>query len=406
MGKSHAVRVSFLLGAGVSLPAGMPSTDELTTIILQGNNWGRHTDAKYYPNYRGVNGNNSVIAVLKYLSVIKDEISQFYLEYEKDWRKFNYEVLYYVITQIDDSIHGEYENPVVYALVKKIEDRISAILSSNSLSNWDFERLSRESKQYVRCVIASCLSKPSTQNTHLGLIIDACRDLKSANIFSLNHDAILEAVLAKNNIGIVDGFGASVNGVRYWAPGVYDVTGDVIKFFKLHGSVNWYTFDGGKTGIVCNGDPDHSLNQQGDMQSSFGPAKILAGTFNKLLSYASGIYSELYFQFHRELKRSDTLVVSGYSFGDKGINSKIISWISDDLRRRLIVLHENPSELAMGARGAISSKWDHWIQQKRLIVIPKWLCNATWGEVVSAMSAPHNAACHDSSTGQSMTADC
>lgn len=389
MKKYKTNRVSFLLGAGVSLPAGLPSTDELTTIILQGSNWGRHTDSKYYPNYHGVNGNNSVIAVLKYLDVIKGEISQFYQEYEKDWRKFNYEVLYYVITQIDDSIHGEYENPVVYALVKKIEEKVSLILATNSLSSWDFKRLSRESKQYIRCVITSCLSKPATNNTHLRLIAEACQELKNTNIFTLNHDVILESVLAQNNINIVDGFGETINDVRYWTPAVYDATGDAIRYFKLHGSVNWYTFNDGKTGLVCNSDPDHSLNQDGQLQSSLGPAKILAGTFNKLLSYASGIYSELYFQFHRELKRSDTLIVSGYSFGDKGINSKIISWVSEVPRRCLIVLHERPSELAMGARGAISRKWDHWTQQRKLIAIPKWLCNATWGDVVTAMRTPN-----------------
>ena len=41
-------RVSFLLGSGVSIPAGMPSVKDITERVLSGMEIYRHTDGKYY----------------------------------------------------------------------------------------------------------------------------------------------------------------------------------------------------------------------------------------------------------------------------------------------------------------------------------------------------------------------
>ena len=41
-------QLSFLLGAGISIPASMPSTYDLTKQILTGENCIKHTDDIYY----------------------------------------------------------------------------------------------------------------------------------------------------------------------------------------------------------------------------------------------------------------------------------------------------------------------------------------------------------------------
>ena len=53
---------------------------------------------------------------------------------------------------------------------------------------------------------------------------------------------------------------------------------------------------------------------------------LLVGTFNKVSEYSQGIFRELHYRFRRTLHKADQLVVCGYSFGDKGINSEIIEW--------------------------------------------------------------------------------
>lgn len=42
--------ICFLLGAGISIPAGLPSTDEITERVLSGNNIRRYSDENYYPS--------------------------------------------------------------------------------------------------------------------------------------------------------------------------------------------------------------------------------------------------------------------------------------------------------------------------------------------------------------------
>jgi hypothetical protein len=45
---SSLVRVAFLLGSGISIPAGMPSTREITDQVLSGEGVMRQTDGNYY----------------------------------------------------------------------------------------------------------------------------------------------------------------------------------------------------------------------------------------------------------------------------------------------------------------------------------------------------------------------
>ena len=43
-----SVRLAFLCGSGISIPAGMPTTGEITSRILAGDGIIRHTDGNYY----------------------------------------------------------------------------------------------------------------------------------------------------------------------------------------------------------------------------------------------------------------------------------------------------------------------------------------------------------------------
>ena len=50
--------------------------------------------------------------------------------------------------------------------------------------------------------------------------------------------------------------------------------------------------------------------------------EMLIGTFDKMLEYTMGIYADLFAGFRAGLRRLDILVISGYSFSDKGVNAK------------------------------------------------------------------------------------
>ena len=53
---------------------------------------------------------------------------------------------------------------------------------------------------------------------------------------------------------------------------------------------------------------------------------LLIGTFNKVAEYSRGIFLDLHHRFRSTLREADRLVVCGYSFGDKGINTAVIEW--------------------------------------------------------------------------------
>lgn len=215
------------------------------------------------------------------------------------------------------------------------------------------------------------------------------------NIFTLNHDTVLEQSLANNGLKTVDGFGEPKYKVRYWDPDLFERENSGVRLFKLHGSVNWFQFmpdarepDRRSIGITLDSDIWHTNNPQGKMQEpTDGRPLLLVGTFNKMLRYTSGIYAELHYQFFRSLRHTRCLVVCGYGFGDKGINTQIVDWIYSSSDHKMFIVHPEPEKLKRIARFAISENWDVWNTQNKLIVITKPIEDTSWQDIRSKLLA-------------------
>ena len=102
-----------------------------------------------------------------------------------------------------------------------------------------------------------------------------------------------------------------------------------------------------------------------------GRPLLLMGTFNKVAQYSQGIFLDLHYGFRSTLQEADQLVVCGYSFGDKGINSEVIEWYYAKHGRRFLVIHPNPDDLVSNARGAIQNKWNEWENSGSVVSIAK-----------------------------------
>ena len=77
------------------------------------------------------------------------------------------------------------------------------------------------------------------------------------------------------------------------------------------------------------------------------------------------------------MKKIRRLVISGYSFGDKGINLVLSRWMRDDSTSEMLVLHANKEDQALiGARGAISKLLNDYPQ--RITVHPAYLSACDW----------------------------
>jgi hypothetical protein len=80
---------------------------------------------------------------------------------------------------------------------------------------------------------------------------------------------------------------------------------------------------------------------------------------------------------HEGLRSLDRLVIIGYGFADKGINTRLIGRLLGEPDRRLVVVHGNEEALANRARSAINRAWSRWKFDGRLKVVPHWVADAT-----------------------------
>lgn len=390
-------RIAFLIGAGASLSAGMPSTSDITKRVLSGEGISRHTSGVYYfgkPSYQHLAPQDEdVPKVRDFLDALKAEIDKYYANEPN--RNTNYEDLYYVASQIHDSETREYDNPAIQPLIDKISPKIQLFLTRGELHDPVFEALN-----YIQDTLCRMLAREPKCIAPIACLRDACQDteISDVDIFTLNHDTIIENSLCKNNIQFIDGFDKPICEVRYWNPNLFDSRRcDVrcnVRFFKLHGSVNWYQFqpensDWGQVsiGIPLGTDHLHTRDPSGQMQLTLDDRPILLiGTFNKMSQYLGEPFMKLYYYFYRSLEEKDCLVVSGYSFGDKGINTRIAEWIYSATDKKIIVIHQEPDDLKDAARGAIQSKWDDLVNGERLFLIGKKFEDTHWEEISNSLS--------------------
>ncbi|MBI3189440.1 MAG: SIR2 family protein, partial [Ignavibacteriales bacterium] len=384
-------KIGFLFGSGISFPAKLPSMDEITQILLNGEGVIRHTDETYYLSENKSEyflSGEYIPRVTAFLGRIKTEIDSYYSE---DTHKTNYEDIYYVVSQIKDSELKDYDNPAIKPLIDRIYPDIKSLLDkqeNDTHYDWTLLDLATESTNCIRDVVWRCLLRSPERLDHLQVISDACNDKNIANvdIFTLNHDILLEQYFSNTDIRVNDGFGPpQENNKRYWNPELFEKNEYKVRLFKLHGSINWFTFNrNDKRGleeiaILLDWDIWHTKDLSGKRQwPAGGRPKFLAGTFNKMLNYSFDIYADQHYQFHKSLRGTKNLIVCGYGFHDKGINIKIAEWLYADERCKLIVIHPKPDDLVSSARGVISNNWDSWETANKLQVINKGIEEINW----------------------------
>jgi hypothetical protein len=210
------------------------------------------------------------------------------------------------------------------------------------------------------------------------------------DLFTLNHDLVTETHLRERGLAVSDGFEREFGTLRIWTD-TYAVAAR--RFFKLHGSIDWYRYpldlDGwsGQITARTSEDPFHARGPNGEMLGfpAGGRPRLLTGTFNKILSYPSDVFADHHFRFHEALASADRLLIIGYGFRDKAINSRLIAWALRPGERRMVVAHRDPTGLGDGARAAISQKWGGWQKSELLTFVPRHLEGTTWEELRNAL---------------------
>lgn len=378
----------FLLGSGISVDAGMPCVAKIGARVFSGDGVIRHSDETYYladpggPNYDHYQARAE--PTIHFVQRLREVADRYFAEV-LDERSANYEDVANLAKQIADAISGEYENPALLPLLAELRDDAGGLR--------ELEELANEAHGYIRDTV-SCMLGRRVDHTfrvdHLAAMTDGCRALGSVDLFELNHDRVLESALAKAGIAVSDGFTRPDGEVVFWT-GEFD---QPIRHFKLHGSVTWFArivpdepWRGPVVARSTTDDPYHERSAAGELLAFPGDGRpvLLTGTFDKQLAYDSTVFADQHDRFHESLRRADAIVVIGYGFRDKAINSRLIGWMQGSRDRRLVVVHRDVAELVAGARGAIGLHWDGWISDGRLRVVRKWIADATWKDIAQAL---------------------
>ena len=382
--------IGFLFGSYISTLAGLPPTQGLTETVLKGENIKRYTSGHYDKTNITKYHDKCVQQIIRFLKILNKEIDSYYME--TSVKNPNYEDIYYLIQQIEDALTGEFDNPGIQPLIDKLIETNFIINNANShdTSKQFLKRLTTETLNYIKDIVwVKLLEKPG-DISHLNIIKDAISDdeLLNVDIYTLNHDKILENFLSDK---FIDGFeeeDKEIKGLRFWNPYLFENKSVKTRVFKLHGSVDWFAFrpEGTESwneryAIRTNNNPGIWHTNHLDVVLGERRPIFLIGTYNKMLNYIGGIYLDIYCYFYKAIRDSKKLVISGYSFGDKGINTYIIHWMGLSSDHRIILIHPNPDELEHNSRGNIKNKWDSWKKDTRLILISKGFKETSWDEI-------------------------
>lgn len=357
------IKTSFLLGAGTSRAVGKPSTEAITSEILSES--GRQS-TKFYEIFEN---SNEIIEtqfdkeILEYLIRLNKfaehfNTNEYWNNSERILRhKVNYEDISYLLTQIYEHVTEDFN--ILGALL------ICLTGFDEVVDKWQYEfgpknrKFVAKALSYIYFTVKRMLEGDSEKLDKIRFIDDVCRSeyFQLENIFTLNHDKVLERLLESSKLNYIDGFGHKDGDIRKWNPKTYDnVAENGMRLMKLHGSIDWKTlassnkdqsYNTEKTilgiyvGLQDIDSPDTKIiDSSGNVYEPLDSSgnEMLIGTENKLGAYFHLQYRELHDRFRKYLKKTDLLIVCGYSFGDHEINGQVLEWVQNEPNKRMIII--------------------------------------------------------------------
>lgn len=350
-----------MFGAGISVPAGIMSGKDLLFSL------------KSLGYADGINDFYTQNEVREIFKIIFDYYESKIENINKDFKtnhKFNYEEIYYDVLKIIEVINGMNANAFAQTLKLKNELESKSRVSGNE----QFKRILKHFNNYIYNVVLRMINT-KVDIEDLTYLDGLVRFIKNnyENILSvatLNYDCLIEMKLTDEGVEYIDGFRklnddevfANINNYSERVE-IFDrneFLQNTFKLLKLHGSLNW--------SIVIQEIPDNNvlktvayikdllgenrLFKKGDKVLFKGievqiPSEksILIGSDNKIKSYNYGLHLRMTHEFQNQLDRSQILIVSGYSFGDDGVNLRILDWLVQNPDNQIVI---NSSEETKG----------------------------------------------------------
>ena len=233
-------KIAFLFGAGISIPAKIPGTAEISEILLKSRDIVRGSAENFFfdkPERFDWSLNKDIPQRVQYfLNILKTEIEAYYGDNK---RSINYEDIYYLLDFIEFNYYASEGNPAFKYLIKEFEPKIKNLLVPLDLEldiSFDMNSLLKESKMFIKQNVSKLLAKKAESFISFNFLKEALikKDINKVDIFTLNHDIVLERFLEANNVTFNDGFQKNNDDVEIWNPQFFN-NRDRIKLYKIHG---------------------------------------------------------------------------------------------------------------------------------------------------------------------------
>ena len=368
-------RTALLLGAGVSVAAGQPSTKKITDEILSDGGLNNTlcnyslmdpTDPIKRVTFRTRPFDRNILVLLQRLFCYAEKCNTtLYNTFPSQTRKkkhaVNFEDIYYMLCEIHNYLSGNF-SPI--GCVFHNITNVSSITKSwkpnteDASSELDFIE---DAFRYMSHSFKRMLNNGNCDITRLKIIIDLCKSPigNITDIFTLNHDTIIEDLLNDAKLSYIDGFGEKNGDLRKWKPTLFDQCATpswcpyqsrgTLRLLKLHGSLDWRIFFNTTTnkqlvaiyiGLheIEYGFGTQIIDENKIQYEELHGPQFLIGSTNKLSEYLHVQYWDMFERFRKYLRENDNLIVAGYSFGDDAINGQILEWLMNEDNKRLIVI--------------------------------------------------------------------
>jgi hypothetical protein len=279
--------IIFLLGAGASMDAGMPTVVGLTNKLREN-----------LPNLRDVNGN------------IRLEFGD----------AFDY------IAARDPSVAEDYERffEWIELLTKAGKEPFRKAFEIKVPTNLT------EAVFHIPWVlgeeIARILESYQTEPSYLAKLGDFTSNGRRLKVFSLNYDCCLEDACGSAGIDITTGFNRLT---KKWQPSLFQTKTKGINLYKLHGSLRWFSTTDNKLlekgldtrfhyNLELKPDDRAKLPQHLDVNSK---PDLVLGPGTKL--QVDDPFLTLFHDYHRTIRRAKAVVVLGYGHRDPHVEKKL-----------------------------------------------------------------------------------
>lgn len=328
-------RVSFLIGAGCSLCAGLPLMDTLTTQICELLNPQNTSDSDKNIAYSLLNdikerfSSANSVSIEDYLSEIQDIDAM--LQRQK-------------IKGIDDPVFppndGRYHIKHTQLLLKDIKEAIRDLLGAN-ITTIKYHR------GFCKAI-------------HKDLVKGRKRTMHPVNYFMLNYDTLFEDALALESISFNDGFvGGST---AWWDPKrfggeEYSLGGNrnlEARVYKLHGSIDWIRPQNENFPIRVRASlPSNEIIGDGEPVVIF-PSSV------KYKETQYDPYAQMMMSFRKYLSETENHVlgIMGYGFNDEHINAEVKSGIINSSGALSVVIFLGTADLP--------PTLINWLQENRI----------------------------------------